>query len=139
MAEIKTMEDLRAEYPDLVGQVENAAKSSAKSEGVNDERARIQGIEAIEAAIGDKELVKEAKFGANPMTAEQLALKAMQAQAAIGATVVQKLETDTLNSGAGGVSATPAPANPVDDNSPEAMAAQAKADVEAFNKMKEVR
>lgn len=137
--EIKSMEDLRAAYPDLVGQVENAAKSSAKSEGVNDERARIQGIEAIEAAIGDKELVKEAKFGANPMTAEQLALKAMQAQAAIGATVVQKLEIDAQNSGAAGVSATPAPANPVDDNSPEAMAAQAKADVDAFNKMKEVR
>lgn len=110
MAEIKSMEDLRAEYPDLVGQVENAAKASERAEGIAAERARIQGIEAIENAIGDKEMVRNAKYGENPMTAEQLALKAMQAQAAIGNTVVNQLEGDAANSGAAGVAANPAPA-----------------------------
>lgn len=110
MAEIKSMEDLRAEYPDLVGQVENAAKASERAEGIAAERARIQGIEAIENAIGDKEMVRNAKYGENPMTAEQLAFKAMQAQAAIGNTVVNQLEGDAANSGAAGVAANPAPA-----------------------------
>ena len=104
------MEDLRAEYPDRVGQVENAAKASERAEGIAAERARIQGIEAIENAIGDKEMVRNAKYGENPMTAEQLALKAMQAQAAIGNTVVNQLEGDAANSGAAGVAANPAPA-----------------------------
>lgn len=108
MAEIKNMEDLRAAYPDFVGQVEDAAKASARSEGIAAERARIQGIEAIEAAIGDKELVKNAKYGENPLTAEQLAFQAMQAQAAIGAKVVTQMEGDAANSGAAGVEANPA-------------------------------
>lgn len=140
MAEIKNMEDLRAAHSDLVDQIENAAKASARNEGIEAERARIQGIEAIEAAIGDKALVQQAKYGENPMTAEQLALKAMQAQAAIGATVLNNLETDANGSGAAGVTATAAGGNPEGDpESPEAIMAQAKKDVAAFNKMKEVR
>lgn len=112
MEPITNMEGLRAAYPDLVSQIENAAKASEKADGIQAERARIQGIEAIEAAIGDKELVKEAKYGENPLTAEQLAFKAMQAQAAIGATVVKDLAEDTANSGAAGVTATPTGADP---------------------------
>lgn len=139
MAEIKSMEDLRAAFPDLVGQVENAAKASERAEGINSERARIQGIEAIEAAIGDKEMVKNAKYGENPLTAEQLALKAMQAQAALGANMLTSMEGDTKDSGVEGVEANAAPAGEVAPDSPEAMMAQAKADVAAFNKMKEVR
>ncbi len=105
--EIKTTNELCAAFPDLVGQIENAAKDAARVEGIAAERKRIEGIEAIEAAIGDKALVKAAKYGENPLTAEQLAFKAMQAQAAIGATVVTKMETDATNSGAADVTATP--------------------------------
>lgn len=112
MDNITTMEALREAYPDLVSQVEAAAKASEKADGIQAERARIQGIEAIEAAIGDKELVKAAKYGENPLTAEQLAFKAMQAQAAIGATVIKNLEDDAANSGAAGVAADPAGADP---------------------------
>lgn len=112
MEPITNMEDLRAAYPELVSQIENAAKASEKADGIQAERARIQGIEAIEAAIGDKELVKEAKYGENPLTAEQLAFKAMQAQAAIGAAVVKDLADDTAKSGAASVTATPIGGDP---------------------------
>lgn len=112
MDKITTMEALRDAYPDLVSQVEAAATASEKADGIKAERARIQGIEAIEAAIGDKEMVREAKYGEIPMTAEQLAFKAMQAQAAIGATVVKSLEDDAAKSGAAGVAADPAGSDP---------------------------
>lgn len=52
--EIKNLDELRAAYPDLLAQAENAAQAK----GVASERARIQGIEDIEAAIGDAEMVK---------------------------------------------------------------------------------
>lgn len=112
MDKITTMEALRDAYPDLVSQVEAAAKASEKADGIKAERTRIQGIEAIEAAIGDKEMVREAKYGETPLTAEQLAFKAMQAQAAIGATVVKNLEDDAAKSGAAGVAADPAGSDP---------------------------
>ena len=112
MDKITTMEALRDAYPGLVSQVEAAATASEKADGIKAERARIQGIEAIEAAIGDKEMVREAKYGETPMTAEQLAFKAMQAQAAIGATVVKSLEDDAAKSGAAGVAADPAGSDP---------------------------
>lgn len=139
MADIKSMEDLRAAYPDLFDQAVNAAKASATADGVKAERERIQGIEAIEAAIGDKEMVKNAKYGDTPLTAEQLAFKAMQQQAAIGANMVGQMAADTANSGVDEVVATATPTGEVAPDSPEAMAAQAKADVAAFQKMKEVR
>lgn len=112
--EIKTLDDLKAACPDLVAQIESAAKATANAEGVNAERARIQGIEAIESTIADKEMVRNAKYGDKPMTAEQLAFQALQAQAKIGATVLTKLEGDAKNSGAEGVEPSPAPAGEPD-------------------------
>ena len=102
--EFKTVEELRTACPDLVAQIENAAQSQACAA----ERERIQGIEAIAVAIGDTELVNAAKYGEQTMTAEQLAFAAMKKQAAIGASVVEKLEKDVQNSGAADVEATPA-------------------------------
>ena len=92
---ITNVDELRAAHPDLVAQVENAART----EGANNERARIQGIEAIQNAIADNALITDAKFGANPMTAEQLAFKAMQAQAAIGNTMLNNMAADNNASG----------------------------------------
>lgn len=105
--EIKNIDELRVAYPELCAQIENAVKASANAAGAQAERARIQGIEAIQNAIGNPELVNEAKFGEAAMTAEQLAFKAMQAQAAIGATVLNNLDTDANSSGATTVTATP--------------------------------
>ena len=104
--EFKNVEELRAACPELIAQVE----ASAQAQGCAAERERIQGIEAIEAAIGDAEMVKAAKYGETTMTAEQLAFAAMKKQAAIGNQVVEKLENDAKNSGAAAVEAAPAPA-----------------------------
>lgn len=106
--EIKTVEELRNQFPDFVAQIENAAKNAAHDEGVKAERERIKGIEDIEAAIGDANLVNEAKYGEKPMNAEQLAFAAMKAQAAIGASMLEKMGEDAKNSGAGNVSTNPA-------------------------------
>ena len=105
--DIKNLEDLRNAYPEFVAQIENAAKDGVQNQGAEAERARIKAIEEIEASIADKALVNEAKYGENPMTAEQLALKAMQAQAKIGATMLNHMEADAQQSGVDGVEATP--------------------------------
>lgn len=121
--EIKNLDELRAAYPELVAQ----AEAAAQAKGCTEERARIQGIEDIEAAIGDAEMVKNAKYGDKPMNAEQLAFAAMKAQAAIGATMLGKLTADAQNSGAAGVTPTPAqPKEQPKDEEDEAIALMAR-------------
>lgn len=118
--EIKNAEDLRKAYPDLVAQVE----SDAQANGRNAERARIQGIEEIENAVGDADLVKNAKYGENPMNAEQLAFAAMKKHAAIGASMLGNMAADAAASGAGDVVPTPANTTtdePTDDEKAEAL------------------
>lgn len=134
--EIKNIEELRSAFPDLLAQAEAAAKEEGRAAGIADERARIQGIEAIQNAIADKALIDGAKYGETPLTAEQLAFKAMQAQAAIGATVLNNMTADNAESGAKAVAAAP-------NNGPEANAEEAidpeKEVMEAvnlFNKMR---
>lgn len=92
--EIKTIEELKAAFPELTAQIENAAKESGRAEGVSSERSRLQGIEAIENAIADKEIVKNAKYGEKPMNAADLALMAMQKEAEIRNSVLNKIDTD---------------------------------------------
>ena len=128
---ITNVDELRAAHPDLVAQVENAART----EGVNNERARIQGIEAIQNAIADQTLISDAKFGANPLTAEQLAFKAMQAQAAIGNTMVNKMNADTAASGAVNVVTAPNAGPEVKAEQPTDAKAAADEAVALFNKM----
>jgi hypothetical protein len=130
---INTVEELRAAYPELTAQIENAAQA----QGVADERARLEAIDAIRNNIGNDEMVRNAMFGENRMTVEQLALQAIQANAAQGAAVLASLGTDTESAAA--VEPAPAVVEEPKTNSPEAMIAQARADVAAFQKMKEVR
>lgn len=133
--EIQTVEELRNAFPDLVAQIEAAARA----DGVTAERNRIQQIESVQAAIGDPNMVHNAKFGEKPMTLEQVAVAVLQAQAAIGSTMLNNLAGDAAASGAAAVASAAAPAGEPNPNSPEAMMAQAKADVAAFQKNKEVR
>ena len=128
---ITNVDELRAAHPDLVAQVENAART----EGANTERARIQGIEAIQNAIADNALITDAKFGANPLTAEQLAFKAMQAQAAIGNTMLAQMDADNKASGAAEVTATPNAGPEVKDANPGDAKAAADEAVKLFNMM----
>jgi ATP-dependent protease ClpP protease subunit len=102
-----TMEELRAQYPDLVAQIVSETTETVRAQAITDERARIQGIEDIQASVGDPELVNAAKYGDKPMTAEQLAFQAMKKQAALGAQHLANAAADFTASGAAGVAATP--------------------------------
>ena len=90
--EIKNAEDLRAAYPDLV--------NSIVKETVAAERARLQAIDEIAVTI-DTQLVIDAKYGQNPVTAAELALNAIKADAARGLDYAKaraaELENETKN------------------------------------------
>jgi len=105
---INTVEELRAAYPELTAQLENAARDEAMAQGAADERARLEAIEGIRNGIGNAELVRNAMFGENRMTAAELALAAVQANAAQGAAVLDSLSQQTAP--AAQVAATAAPA-----------------------------
>ena len=102
-----TLEEMRAQYPDLVAQIEQQAADTARTEAIKQERERLLAIESIEASVGDAQLVRDAKYGDTPCTAEQLALKAMQRQAALGARHLKDTAADNKDSGAAGVGAAP--------------------------------
>ena len=123
--------DLQKKLADLLPEKKDAQKASTDAE-----RARIKGIEEIENTIADKDLINEAKYGESPMTAEQLALKALQAQSKIGATVLDNLDDDTKESGADGVNAVPNGGEAKEE--PDADA-EAKNIAAIYNKMKGVK
>ena len=103
--EFQTPEELRNACPDLVAQIEAAARA----EGAAAERNRIQGIEEVENGISDAELVRNAKYGENPMNSEQLIVAAFKVNAINGTQAMAALQTDTANSGVAAVTATAAP------------------------------
>ena len=72
-----TLEELKAECPELV----EAIRAEAVKEGAAQERTRIKAIEEI-AMAGHEDLVMSAKFGEQPMTAEQLAMAILKAEMA---------------------------------------------------------
>ena len=134
--DFKNVEDLRNACPELVAQIEAAAKKDAQKASTDAERARIKGIEEIENTIADKDLINEAKYGENPMTAEQLALKALQAQSKIGATMLDNLDDDAKDSGAKDVNAVPNGGEAKEEPDAEA---EAKNIAAIYNKMKGVK
>lgn len=74
-ARTMTIEELRAQYPNEIAQIEQEAVAA--------DRARIQEIEEIQDSIGDAEMIAAAKFTA-PTNAAALALQAMKKQAKLG-------------------------------------------------------
>lgn len=107
-----TLEELRQSDPELVQQIQASAQSDARTQAVNDERARLQAIQEIAASVGDPEIVREAMYGEKACTAEQLALRAMQKQAQLGQQHIQNQTADFQASGAANVTATPNGGNP---------------------------
>ncbi len=102
-----TTEELRAQHGDIVAQIEHDAAETARTAAITEERARLQAIEEIEASVGDAALIREAKYGEHPMTAEQLALAAMKKQAQLGAQHLANVAADNKASGANDVGADP--------------------------------
>lgn len=105
-----TLEELKQNEPDLYNQIVKNARSEAQKEAQNSERARLSAIDEIASAIGDEKLVNEAKYGENPMTAEQLAFKAVQNAKNNGTAFLSQMIGSNASSGANDVG--PAPACP---------------------------
>lgn len=106
--EIKTVDELRAEYPELVDQVEQAAVQQATAA----ERQRIMDIEDM-ALTGNEAQVREAKY-TKPVSAQDYAIAAMKNQKAQGAAYLGAVAKDAQESGANGVT-TPATGGNNDD------------------------
>lgn len=117
-----TLDELRAQEPDLVSEIENAAVTNARNENheaieaaIRAERDRLSAIDEIAGTIGDPALVNEAKYGETACNAEQLALRALQKQSQIGETFLKNVEEDTAESGVQDVEATVTPIEGQDD------------------------
>ena len=99
-----TVEELRAESPELVSELEAAVRADA----TRAEQERLQSIDDI-AGLFSADMVREAKYGEHACTAQELAFRAAQEAAKNGQTFLANLEADAQASGAGEVPAAPAP------------------------------
>lgn len=106
-----TVEELKKDYPDLVDQIRTeavqTAQENAVKEAVDAEVKRLKEIDEIAGKIQDQKLVQDAKYGENRMSAGDLALAALKAQADAGSAYLQAMESDAGNSGANAVESLP--------------------------------
>jgi ATP-dependent protease ClpP protease subunit len=112
--EIKTVEELRNAYPTLVNQV----IESAKVESVKNERERIKAIDQISNTL-DPQLVENAKYGENPMNAQDLAFQALLKDQKKGSEYLNSVQEDIKNSGVNKVESSPNQPNDVKDEAAE--------------------
>lgn len=143
--EAKTVEELRAQYPELTAQLEAQVKAAALSGAAGDveaERRRLQEIDAL-APVLDPQLVREAKYGEHPCTAQELAYcsaqKAAQTAAGQGRAFLSMMEEDAINSGAQGVGVADSAGSGIGETpptpesmTPEQRMASARAQVKAI-------
>ena len=159
----KTLEELRAENPELAEALMAEAKAAVSVSGapatpatppavpaaqdpVKAERQRIQEIDAL-AGLYDAETIQAAKYGENACTAQEMAYRAAQKAAQQGKQFFAAMEADTAASGAQDVGAANGAGSDGagaggtgGPDSPQAVVAQAQADAKAFNeRKKEVR
>ena len=92
---ITTVDGLKAAFPDLTRQIEDAATTA--------ERKRIQDIEDV-ALAGYESIVNDAKFN-NPIAAGDVAKAIVAAQKKQGGTYIKNRDDDAQKSGAGDVGA----------------------------------
>lgn len=133
-----TIEEMRAQHPEIVAQIEqaavNAAQTQANAEAVTAERQRLAAIDSIAASVPDQQLVHDAKYGDNPCTAQELCFRVMQQSAAAGQQFLANYAADGAASGTGSVGAAPNGGAPV--NKQEQDAADIQAVVNAYNQTK---
>ena len=131
----KTLEELKKENPDLANelmaqaQAAAAAEIEASGDAAEAERKRIKEIDEV-SALFDDEVVREAKYGENPCTAQEMTYRAAQNAAKQGKAFMGALVDDANASGAQGVGAAPAPESTLGDvSTPEEKQAEARAQV----------
>lgn len=99
LEDIKTVEELKEAFPELVKEIEEAAKK--------EELDRLQAIEAI-AAPGTEEIVNDAKYKTKA-TAGEVAIKILNAQKAQGKNFIDARNADVKQSGMAKVEGNSAP------------------------------
>lgn len=122
-----TIEELRAEYPDLVAQLAQEERAAA----VQEERSRIRDIDDV-AGLFSAELVTNAKYGENICTAQELAYRAAQAAKKNGSQFLSNMAADAHASGAAAVPAAPVPEEKPEPKTPDEKMAAARAAVKAI-------
>lgn len=138
----KNLEELRAKNPELAEQILAEAKGVVAqdtvdvSAAVEAERRRIAEIDEI-AALYDDETVQEAKFGKNPLTAQEMAWVAAKSMAKKGQTFMKDVEEDFEESGAGDVAATATPEDESKPLTPAERMAQGRADAKRMQTKEE--
>lgn len=95
--QIKTVQDLVNEFPDLTTQLRNEAITNAKSEGVTSgaesERARIKALDELSGKVSD-ELLNKAKYETFD-TAENVAVEAIKTGAFVNTSVLTGMANET--------------------------------------------
>ena len=161
----KTLEELRTENPALAEQLMAEARAAVSASGapaapaapptpsaqgsvdvdpVQAERQRLQDIDAL-ASVFDAETINAAKYGEHRCTAQEMVYAAAQKASQQGGKFLAALMADTKGSGAQDVGAangagSDGTGGAGGEDTPQAMAAQAKLDAQAFNaRKKEVR
>lgn len=113
------LKELRAENSALASTVEADVKAelettlaAEKTEAINkaiaDERQRLSEIDEI-ASLYTAEMVQEAKYGKEPCSAAELALRAAKQQTKTGDAFMEHIAADFKESGASNVGASPEP------------------------------
>lgn len=107
-----TEQELRAQYPDIVAQIEASARATvdttaAVNSAVQAEQTRMKEIDAI-AGLFDESLVAEARYGEKKCDAKELAFRAAQKASKSGAAFMADANADAKDSGAANVPAATA-------------------------------
>lgn len=136
-----TLAELREQYPEQIAEAVADAlagvdHTEVAEEAVNAERKRLAEIDEV-ARVFDPALVHEAKYGENPCTAADLALRQAQKAAKQGSQFLADAREDNQESGVNDVTAAPAPQEQDEEDTPEARMQKAKAAVKGLLGKKE--
>ena len=122
------LKELKEKHAELCDEFRNEVKDEIRAEvlkenqanvdevvakALQEDRERMKDIDSIANQVGDPGLIAKAKYD-EPMTAEQLALKAMQMQAASGSAFLQSRNEEVKNSGTEKI--TPAPVSGTEED-----------------------
>ncbi len=133
-----TLEELKAQEPELVKQIEQSAAAAVQAQAATDaaaaERQRIEAIDSIAASVPDPKMVQEAKYGEHPCTAQELCFRVMQQSAVQGVQFLADYQVDGTVSGVASVGAAPNGGVPVSQEEQDAIDIQTV--VKAYNDAK---
>lgn len=128
--EIKTIEDLKNTYPDLV----NEALGKAMTDAVNKERERIQSINNL-IGKGPKDLIEQGIT--DGLTAEQVALNILNNQTIINQQQLTNIQADANDSGINNVPSNQEPQKTNENNKQDAIDLLANAGNEIMKGMRQ--